>query len=66
MDNVVVDEKHRNQGIGEMLYEKALEIATNEHCRVMMLDAYLENHAGHRFYERKDFVKKGFHFVKSL
>lgn len=66
MDNVVVDNNYRNKGIGNLLYEKALEIAINENCRVMMLDAYLENTSAHRFYERNGFEKKGFHFIKKI
>ena len=30
------------------------------------LNAYKENKAGHRFYEREGFVHLGFHFVKRL
>lgn len=66
MDNVVVDTNYRNKGIGNLLYEKALEIAVKENCRVMMLDAYLENTGAHRFYERYGFEKQGFHFIKKI
>lgn len=66
MDNVVVDHECRNLGIGAILYESALKIAQEESCRVMMLDAYLENTGAHRFYERNGFEKKGFHFIKKV
>ncbi len=66
LDNVVVDANYRNQNIGEQICLKVLEIAKKEHCKVAMLDAYMENEAAHRFYERLDYRKKGFHFVKKL
>jgi len=66
LDNVVVDTQIRNQNIGEQLCLKLLEIAEKEQCKVAMLDAYLENEAAHRFYERLGYRKKGFHFIKKL
>ena len=66
LDNVVVNDKYRNQNFGEQMCLKVLEIAEKEACKVAMLDAYLENEAAHRFYERLVYRKKGFHFVKKL
>jgi len=66
LDNVVVDANYRNQNIGERMCVKLLEIAEKEQCKVAMLDAYLENEAAHRFYERLGYRKKGYHFVKKL
>jgi ribosomal protein S18 acetylase RimI-like enzyme len=66
MDNVVVDEAYRSAGLGKILYEKSLEIAMENNCKVLMLDAYKENTRAHEFYEQKGFVKRGFHFIKKL
>lgn len=66
LDNVVVDDAFRNQNIGEQMCLRLLQIAEKEQCRVAMLDAYIENEAAHRFYERLGYRKKGFHFVKKL
>lgn len=65
-DNVVVHRNHRSKGIGEKLQSELERIAAENGCNAMMLDAYLENEDGHRFYERHGYVKKGFHFVKKL
>ncbi|MBS3913884.1 MAG: GNAT family N-acetyltransferase [Bacteroidetes bacterium] len=65
-DNVVVDREFRSMGIGEILQKKLEQIARENACEVMMLDAYLDNEGGHRFYERHGYVRKGFHFVKNL
>lgn len=66
MDNVVVAESHRSLGVGQLLTDKITELAVQEGCLVMMLDAYLENTRAHAFYERQGFVKKGYHFLKKL
>lgn len=66
LDNVVVHRDYRSKGLGKMLSDFLEKYALQQNCLAMMLDAYLENEAGHRFYEREGFVKKGFHFVKEL
>jgi ribosomal protein S18 acetylase RimI-like enzyme len=66
MDNVVVDEGYRSAGLGKILYEKCVEIAKENNCNVIMLDAYKENVRAHEFYEAKGFIKRGFHFIKKL
>ena len=33
---------------------------------LLMLDAYLDNQKAHNFYESQGFVKRGYHFLKSL
>ena len=66
VDNFVVDIAHRSRGIGKRLMDELVSIARAEGCRNLMLDAYLENSAGHRFYEHRGFVKRGYHFIKLL
>ena len=66
IDNFVVDAKHRSRGIGQLLVDELIRIAQREGCMNVMLDAYLENTAGHRFYERHGFMKRGYHFIKPL
>ena len=66
IDNFVVDAKHRSHGIGQLLVDELIRIAQREGCMNVMLDAYLENTAGHRFYERHGFMKRGYHFIKPL
>jgi GNAT superfamily N-acetyltransferase len=65
-DNVVVDENHRSAGLGEKLQQELEQIARKNNCNVMMLDAYLTNEPGHKFYERNGYQKKGYHFIKKL
>jgi GNAT superfamily N-acetyltransferase len=66
VDNFVVDETHRSKGVGKLLLDWLTAHAQANHCETMMLDAYVVNHAAHKFYLREGFVIKGFHFLKSL
>ena len=66
MDNVVVDEAYRSRGIGSVLSEFVTQLAREEGCVTIMLDAWLTNEKAHTFYERQGFVKRGYHFLKSL
>jgi ribosomal protein S18 acetylase RimI-like enzyme len=66
MDNVVIAETARNRGIGKLMSDFLEKIAREEGCQMLMLDAYLENIAAQRFYERQGFVAEGYHFIKRL
>ncbi len=66
MDNVVVDAESRSLGIGKLMCEFLEELGQAEGVRTMMLDAYLENHRAHAFYEREGFVKRGYHMIKNI
>ncbi len=66
LDNVVIDAAHRSQGIGKILYDFLYNIAVQEGCEMLMLDAYLENEKAHAFYEREGFFKRGFHFLNNI
>ena len=66
MDNVVIAAVHRSRGIGQLLTDFITDLARQEGCSSMLLDAYLENERAHAFYERSGFTKRGYHFVKNL
>jgi GNAT superfamily N-acetyltransferase len=66
MDNVVVMPDYRSKGIGKLLSDWCEAKAKENNCKVLMLDAYLENEKAHRFYEREGFFKRGYHFLKYL
>lgn len=66
LDNFVVDEAFRNSGIGNEMIEWLEIEARNEHCKALMLDAYVENFKAHAFYYRTGFVARGFHYIKHL
>jgi GNAT superfamily N-acetyltransferase len=66
VDNFIVEPSSRGRGIGKILHEWMESEAKLLGCRVLMLDAYLENEAAHRFYRREGYVAKGYHFIKAL
>lgn len=63
-DNVVIDKDYRSKGVGKLLLDWLTAEAKRHNCKTMMLDAYLENLAGHKFYQREGFTPRGYHFVK--
>ncbi len=66
MDNVVVAAGHRSRGIGQLLTDFITDLARQEGCATILLDAYLENEKAHAFYERQGFIRRGYHFMKQL
>lgn len=66
VDNFVVEEAHRSAGVGKLLSDWMLQLATQEGCHTIMLDAYVTNSAAHRFYFREGFHIKSYHFFKTL
>lgn len=66
IDNFVVDINHRNNNIGSKLLGWMEKEAVNEHCKLLILDAYVENFLAHRFYYRHGFHARGFHYLKKL
>jgi GNAT superfamily N-acetyltransferase len=66
IDNFVVDKAHRSKGIGELLLNWLIGTARSEGCRMVMLDAYVENFNAHRFYYRHGFHARGHHYLKHI
>jgi GNAT superfamily N-acetyltransferase len=66
LDNVVIDKNYRSHGLGKLLCDWIIAEAKKAGCKTAMLDAYVENSAGHKFYLREGFIIRGFHFIKKL
>lgn len=66
VDNFIIDEAHRNQGIGAAMLGWLEEEGKRNQCRVALLDSYVSNHNSHKFYFREGFKILGFHFVKEI
>ena len=65
-DNVVIDKTYRSKGIGKILMDWLEAEAKSKGCKTILLDAYVENFSGHRFYYREGFIARGFHFLKKI
>ena len=66
MDNVVVDRRFRNKGIGALLVRWVEKEARRRKCRLVMAASYAHNTASHRFYFRERYIILGYCFVKKL
>jgi GNAT superfamily N-acetyltransferase len=66
IDNFVVDGNYRNAGIGKQMVDWLENEARANDCKIMMLDAYVENFKAHRFYYREGFIARGYHYLKFL
>ena len=66
LDNLVVDEKHRNKNIGKELVAWVENLAKTLGCTQTSLDCYVTFYDTHRFYFREGYIIKGYHFIKPL
>ena len=66
VDHVIIDEAHRNKGIGDLLMNYVYDYARKKDCKWVELNTYVDNYPSHKFYYNQGFVAKGYHFVKEL
>ena len=64
--DLVTDEKYRSQGYGKLMLEYLHDYAKTAACENIVLSSGLQRKAAHRFYEKNEFVKKSYLFVKAL
>tara|TARA_B110000211_G_scaffold44080_1_gene46471 strand:- start:15064 stop:15489 length:426 start_codon:yes stop_codon:yes gene_type:complete len=66
LDHVIIDDTHRNKGVGGLLMEFVYAYAKEKSCKWIELNTYVHNFPSHKFYYNQGFVAKGYHFVKEL
>ncbi|RZJ66658.1 MAG: GNAT family N-acetyltransferase [Flavobacterium sp.] len=66
VDNVVVLENYRSQGIGTILFDHIENWAIKNDCNTVELNTFLKNTRSHNFYENRDYEALGYHYVKKL
>jgi ribosomal protein S18 acetylase RimI-like enzyme len=66
IDNLIVDQAARAQGIGSKLIRHLEGMAVERDCNILVLDSYTANHASHRLYQRLGFEIWSFHFIKPI
>ncbi len=64
--DLVTDEKYRSQGYGKLMLEYLHDYAKTAACENIVLSSGLQRKEAHRFYEKNEFVKKSYLFVKAL
>lgn len=66
IEDLIVDKEYRNQGIGKVLLEDAVNYAKSNDCEVIELTSYINNEDAHRFYENNKFIKHSYKFKQYL
>lgn len=66
LDNVVVSEKYRKEGIGKMIFEYMEQKAKELDCNMLALDSYSDNLKAHKFFHKHNYIPRGFHFINIL
>ncbi|MGE5389886.1 MAG: GNAT family N-acetyltransferase [Deltaproteobacteria bacterium] len=63
IEELVVSESCRGQGIGRELINQALLVGNERGCRSVEVTSAFHRTQAHRFYEMNGFVKKAYHFI---
>ena len=66
VDELVVDENYRGQGIGKKLMNRIEEIAISNQCKQIELDSSFHRKEAHHFYESIGFKSRAYLFTKPL
>lgn len=62
LEGLVVDEKHRGQGVGTEFFKKITEIARVKGCYKMIFTSAASRASAHAFYEKMGFKRWGLEF----
>jgi GNAT superfamily N-acetyltransferase len=66
IDELVVDERFRGEGIGTRLLDEMIKVSKKRSCKKIELDSAFHRKEAHRFYESKGFENRAFVFSKDL
>ncbi len=66
IDEMVVDEEHRGEGIGSALMEHVIDTARKLGCGRIELDSAFHRTDAHAFYEKKGFEQRAYLFTMQL
>ncbi len=66
IDELVVDEPYRRQGIGTRLLEHMIDLARRMDCRRIEVESALYRTDAHKFYEQRGFENRAYLFSKAL
>lgn len=66
LDHVVIDKNQQSKGYGKRFMKWVSDYLISKGIEACELNAYIPNIKSHVFYEREDFKKYGFHFLRIL
>jgi GNAT superfamily N-acetyltransferase/catechol 2,3-dioxygenase-like lactoylglutathione lyase family enzyme len=66
VDELIVAETHRGNGIGKLLMEKAEQIARDNNCKRIELESSFHREEAHQFYKGIGFKPRAYWFTKTI
>jgi glucosamine-phosphate N-acetyltransferase len=66
IDEFVIDEQYRGNGIGGQLLSRIVKIASENNCKRIELDSSFRRTKAHEFYMHRGFENRGYLFSKAL
>jgi GNAT superfamily N-acetyltransferase len=66
IDELIVEEQCRGKGIGSQLLKRAIEIASENHCKRIELDSGFHRIEAHEFYIKLGFENRSYLFSKII
>jgi GNAT superfamily N-acetyltransferase len=66
VDEMVVEENYRGQGIGKLLMQRITEKAKEKNCKCLELESSFHREQAHAFYKELGFEQRAFLFSKPL
>jgi GNAT superfamily N-acetyltransferase len=61
IDNLIVDEKHRNKDLATKLVAYVKNLAKELGCNAVLADSYVMNTKAHKFFHKNGFFIRGYH-----
>lgn len=66
LDELFIDPKHRNKGIGKLFMQTIEEKAMELDCYRIYIESHYDHKSAHVLYERLGYTNYGYHFIKNL
>ena len=66
LDHVFIESEYRNKGLGTQFINWIQNYVKSKGCQAIELNAYIENRPSQHFYERDDYQRLGYHYVKQI
>jgi hypothetical protein len=66
LDHVFIEDIYRNKGLGTQLINWIQKYVKSKGCESIELNTYIENKLSQKFYERDNYQRLGYHYVKQI
>jgi len=66
IDNFIVSPDAREKGVGKLICSHIEQLAKDQGCTCIVLDAFTGNFKAHKFYYNQGYEPLGFHFIKTI